>query len=569
MISATNAIKEMINSPVRKINAKVELFDESSTLVDTFTHDGKLIDFTVERVCEEGKFFGFGICQHVKVKLLDVNREVDYITTAHSMKIYYGVGNDYICAHPVFYITQSRRDENTNELTIYGYDGIYPAATRTINESAYNPSEHYRVHDIAALMATELGLNGMAYERLIIPNDVVNNFLLAFSTASPFDGNETLRGVLDDIAEVSQTIYYVDETNKLIFKRLSHTRNVDLVISKEDYIKLDTKNGKRLSAIVRATELGDNYKASIDATGSTAYVRDNDFWNVVDDNGYSIEELLDYAISSIGGLTIRQFDMEWRGNFLVEPGDRIDIATKDGSLVTSFLLDDTITYNGVLSQKTKWNYKEEEETESNPTSLGEVLKHTTAKVDKAAQEITLAIKKVDGYDEKFTTIEMDIDSIKQSVSKVDGFDNRITQLELDAEGITASVQQIQKNTEDRMDAMNEELETVMNKVEATMTPEAVEIKIQEAIGDGVNQITTETGFTFNDVGLTVSKTGSEMTTTITEDGMSVYKDGSEVLTADNTGVQAIDLRATTYLHIGTFSRFQDYEGGRTGCFWIV
>ena len=73
MITANENIKSMIDSPVRKITAKVELY-EGSTLVDTFSHDGKLIDFTIERVIEEGKFFGFGICQHIKVNILDINR---------------------------------------------------------------------------------------------------------------------------------------------------------------------------------------------------------------------------------------------------------------------------------------------------------------------------------------------------------------------------------------------------------------------------------------------------------------------------------------------------------------
>lgn len=49
--------------------------------------------------------------------------------------------------------------------------------------------------------------------------------------------------------------------------------------------------------------------------------------------------------------------------------------------------------------------------------------------------------------------------------------------------------------------------------------------------------------------------------------MSIYKGSEEVLTADNTGVDAKNLHATTYLIIGTNSRFEDYDS-RTGCFWI-
>ena len=53
--------------------------------------------------------------------------------------------------------------------------------------------------------------------------------------------------------------------------------------------------------------------------------------------------------------------------------------------------------------------------------------------------------------------------------------------------------------------------------------------------------------------------------------MRVNRGGNEVLTANNQGVQAEDLHATTYLIIGKHSLLQDYTtpsfNNRTGCFW--
>jgi hypothetical protein len=59
-----------------------------------------------------------------------------------------------------------------------------------------------------------------------------------------------------------------------------------------------------------------------------------------------------------------------------------------------------------------------------------------------------------------------------------------------------------------------------------------------------------------------------MNTTISEDGMTVYKNEEVMLTANNQGVDAINLSASTYLIIGKNSRFEDFDGNRTGCFWI-
>lgn len=67
----------------------------------------------------------------------------------------------------------------------------------------------------------------------------------------------------------------------------------------------------------------------------------------------------------------------------------------------------------------------------------------------------------------------------------------------------------------------------------------------------------------------IKKSDVDITTNISEDGMRVSKGSEVVLTANNGGVEARNLHATTYLIIGENSRFEDYDNGsRTGCFWI-
>ena len=113
------------------------------------------------------------------------------------------------------------------------------------------------------------------------------------------------------------------------------------------------------------------------------------------------------------------------------------------------------------------------------------------------------------------------------------------------------------------------LEELTKKVSASITEEQLNLAIESKLNDGVNSVETSTGFTFNADGLTVSKSDSDISTTITEDGMQVAVSGEAVLVANNEGVTAIDLKANTYLVIGTNSRFEDYENHtRTACFWI-
>ena len=134
--------------------------------------------------------------------------------------------------------------------------------------------------------------------------------------------------------------------------------------------------------------------------------------------------------------------------------------------------------------------------------------------------------------------------------------------------ISAEVKQVKDDFNNNIEVVNEDIQTLTQKVNATMTAEDVKLQIQSELNNGVTKVKTTTGFTFDDEGLTVSKSGSEMTTQITEDGMTVFRDNTAILTANNVGVDAVNLHATTYLIVGTHSRFEDYGEDRTGCFWI-
>lgn len=130
--------------------------------------------------------------------------------------------------------------------------------------------------------------------------------------------------------------------------------------------------------------------------------------------------------------------------------------------------------------------------------------------------------------------------------------------------ISAGVNSLRTASEGLDGQVNE----LAKKVEATMTSEQVTLAIQTQIASGTTQVKTSTGYTFNEEGLTVEKSNSEMKTQITDDGMTVYKKGAAVLRANNKGVDAVNLHATTYLIVGNGSRFEDYGTNRTGCFWI-
>ena len=110
------------------------------------------------------------------------------------------------------------------------------------------------------------------------------------------------------------------------------------------------------------------------------------------------------------------------------------------------------------------------------------------------------------------------------------------------------------------------MDILEEKAGFSVTKDQLEIAI-EKVRNGITTVTTTTGFTFDEEGLTVIKTGSEMTTQVTEDGMTISRSGAQVLVVDNLGVQATNLTAKTFLILSDKARFEPY-GDYIGCFWI-
>lgn len=655
MLQANQTITEMLNSPLRQIKGRVELYD-GSTHLQTFNYDDFLQSFTIERVGEDSKFFGFGICQKLTLKLVDRYRQIN-ITKGNTLDVAFGVEGNFVYPHPLFYIDDIKRDENTNELTITAYCALYgKAAAHKVSEIELSS---YTIYNFALAcgslldlpvkveLPTDLSENilpyhsgnswtsngitftlnadksitingqnngvnnsayffantgspltleiGRTYETSYLGNDcmfvfydgttyrnkngyiftatendytyqqvylqipkgstkVFNNvtvypslqrqaavFDTYYENGANFEGTETIREALDDIAEATQTIYYIDSDWNLVFKRLNQSGNADLEITKANYFTLDTKDAATLSTVVHATELGDNVSAAAAQQGATQYVRDNAFWEIRED----IADLVENALDAVGGTTIVPFNCSWRGNFLLEVGDKIALTTKDDATIFTYLLNDTITYNGGLSQKSQWSHKEEEgETAANPSTLGEALKQTYARVDKQNKQIDLVASEVD-------------------VNK-----SNIANLQINVDGINASVSSVETKVDNQINTVNDELVTIKNTVDAKMSSEDVTIAIRQELINGASKVETETGYRFDDEGLTISKSGSEMKTQVTDDGMTVYRDNQAVLVANNEGVKAEDLHATTFIIVGENSRFETWKTNRTACFWI-
>lgn len=530
MLTTDTALINAYTNPVRQINAKAAFYNNAA-LIASISNQTALKSITLERTGDTSKFYGFGVCHKANINVIDVDRAMT-ITAGNNVLLDISSGTDTAMRiAPKMYITEIHRDELTNELSITAYDRLYNATAHTVSELEID--QPATIADYATAAANMLGVGVFYYA----DNTA---FDITYDAGANLDGTETIRELLDAIAEATQTVYYISRYNTLIFKSFDIDGAAAYTIDREQYITMDSGANRRLAAICHTTELGDSVEAKLAVSGTTQYIRDNPFYELREDTG----ELIQAALDAIGGITINQFECEWRGNPVIEIGDKIALTTKDGANAIAYLLDDVLTYDGTLSQRTQWLYTENAaETESNPANLGDALNKTFARVDKVNREIEII------------------------AGETQANSSNIAAIKLDTESIAASVSRVEENTTASIDGVNTELATLTNKIDAAMTAEGVKLSIQEELANGVDRVYTSTGFAFDADGLRISKTGSEMESLLDEDGLKVFRDNTEVLTADNTGVNGINMTVRQYLIVGG-SRFEAYGAGRTGCFWI-
>ena len=525
-------------SSMSMVKAKADI--QTASALVTCTCGDYLSDFKVTREGDNSKFFGFGICHKLDINLIDLERNLN-ITKGNTVEIGLGDGTIWDAPYPTFYITEVKRDEKSNTISCTAYDRLYWSGEYLFKDLELTAP--YTLRQVAQKIAEKLSVT------LYIDTNIYADFDLNYAEGANVEGTEDLRSVLNWIAEVTQSIYFINHENKLVFKRLDRDGEVVAHITKNDYYELSTFTSRTLTHICNTTELGDNVEAFLENdNGAIQYIRNNPFLELRTD----LAEILDGAMTKIGGITINQFNCDWGGNYLIEIGDKVALTQEDFSEVNTYFLSDIITYAGTINESSEWEYTDEEpETYANPTNIGERINQTFAKVDKVNKEITLQASEIAENKSNIGRLQVSTSEVIASVSSVE-----------------KKVNDVDTKFENNLNTTNTRIDTVSKDVSLKLDKQGVEIAVESILSGGVEKVVTASKkYTFDDSGLNVSSGESEISTRILEDGMRIYKNSQEVLTVNNTGVRAADLHATTFLIIGENSRLED-RGNRTACFWI-
>lgn len=156
------------------------------------------------------------------------------------------------------------------------------------------------------------------------------------------------------------------------------------------------------------------------------------------------------------------------------------------------------------------------------------------------------------------TFFLDLDNSILRMRALDDLSEKYTSVSLDVNGINAKVSQQGSS----IDGLQEQTSTLQQ------TANGISIQVQNIIENGVDKVTTGTGYTFKEDGLRIHKSGEEIENKLDHTGMYVTRSGETILQANNTGVIATDVTVRNYLIVGSHARFEDYEGNRTACFYL-
>lgn len=153
---------------------------------------------------------------------------------------------------------------------------------------------------------------------------------------------------------------------------------------------------------------------------------------------------------------------------------------------------------------------------------------------------------------------------------------KLNSVESTADSASRTIGTLQTNIEKTIDTLkddnNKKITEIEDSLKTTQTNSVFAIeKIKKITEDGVTKLDTKTGYTFDEEGLKIEKTGAKTKTKFNEVGMEVTDNtgssGKKLLFAGydeekgETVVESKNMTVEKYLSIGKNTRFEDYQGG--------
>ena len=343
-----------------------------------------------------------------------------------------------------------------------------------------------------------------------------------------------------DVYEISRVCY---DNGKLKFQAKDNVLTVDALpetdidISSYYYLTTDLKY---------YTYVNEEWSEATDIK-NTLYIRQENLF-------ITQQEEIDNIYNAVAGFKIYNITCENRGDITLDAWDVLTYVTDNGTYQT--LNENELTYNGVCMSKVKTNIPAGKKNETT-----NIIRSSTDAAIKRVQTIV-------------NEMESSVSTITESTKILSG------KVEDNTKDINNKHQDIVKQLEDY--AKESDVITLKETVETMQDESQFAINVTKVIEqNGITKLDTKTGYTFDDSGLNIERTGAKVKSKLNEAGLDIRDatgSTNESLMyagydqeSGETIVRTKNLTVNKYLVIGKYSRMEDFvvDGVQgTGMFWI-
>lgn len=331
-----------------------------------------------------------------------------------------------------------------------------------------------------------------------------------------FDSERTTdRELISRAAELGGCIAYITREGKL---RITQPTNTGIVANRYRYASLSCEKffGPINSLVLARSPQEDNI-IFVDPENQSEGTE----WKITNNPYVDLRraDVIETLFNAISGRSMTPFSMEgFIDDFIFDLNDVISVEKKDGSFFDATVL------SLVTSSRIKSNFSADTPVEQKVTSgLSGSLKETVKNL--------------------YLTVNYNSGTIEALVSKTET-------LEKENEKLTSSVSEIATATEKM-------------------------IVVAEKYSDGVKEVVTEQGYKFGIDGLQITRTDGPTSSKLNETGLRVQDSSDDTIlfagfdeSIGESVVESKNIKVEKYLTIGKNSRFEDYQGNRTGCFYV-
>lgn len=521
--------------------------------------DSVIKSVKIESTGVQGKLFGTTYCQKLTCVLKDpkklINEEQLYNTYIWFVPTKYAdnyFDARYTAVYPHYFVDSTLRDEKTGDLTVIGYDYMGKAANTLFSLDADKDS--FTIIDLINRCKYLMGVDGGNHGIMQTP------FLPTQWTREQINlsGEETVRDMLNAIAEVRGEFCYQNTkidgsyfSSRIEFTPIFNTATHNgsgwyhnkVEIDKSRYFELTSDKPYKLTGITATNELNDSVSVGTDEYRQVIY--NNPLLTLLPDE--TQQTILTGILNKLKDISITPFNCEWRGDPRLEPTDWLEFEDKNGNKFQSFLLNETVEYNGGF-KSTMWVDKMESQTPiAADRNISTSILKTKATVDKVKGEITLEVSRAkeaeqllgsritinenaitsevknrqDADNELSSTITQTANSITSEVSRATGKENelaadistitqtvdnistRIDTVEGNYSTINQTVNEISLEVGNKADANGGALISLINADTSTAKISADKITLEGEVsfvkkGDNVSELANDKGYLVGD-----------------------------------------------------------------------